>query len=422
MKIQRITHKGYGQGYKTIECDYITESSLDNPQTLDGFEYNIIDVSDKELWVNSGHNTSAIDKLNDLKSLCSMISGTKKTIIIIALPQNINFTIKRGYREAAHYDYVPLRDKVGDLLGILSYLLDCSSDVPYFELLYEATKTSLNGTESSAAFHFGNEEELEEWNQALTKSIHGEKVTTIEISIENESSVVSRIVTTLELDSESKITSFLEATNLVQEREIAPIWFDSIRRFDDDKKTAQISKCNEIIRQQKDIIDESESVLEKNNRWKSILYTQGEELVTTIFEIFTEMLGCHLDDFVDDNNEDFLFEVENITFIGEIKGVTRNVKREHIAQLDTHYGRYLDDEENSDKNVKALLVINHQREIPLGERKEVPENQIQIAERNGSLIIETTTLLDLFEKYRNNEIERDECVELLYTKTGLLTL
>ena len=420
MKIQRITYKGH----KGVDSDYIVESNLNNPQTLDGFDYNIVDLSDKELWVNGGSNTYIIDDINDLESFSSMISGASKTIIIV-LPQNIDFTIENGYDEASFHDYVQLKYMLDNLCMISSSLLSSSwRDVRYFELLFENTKTSLNDVESSAAFHFGKVEKLYDWNRALTISIHGGKVTTIEIDNERIFlTTASRIImTTLELDTESKIACFLESTNLVNHRETAPSWFADIRKFDDDKQIAQIAKCKDIILQQENLISKSESSLEKNNRYKSILYTLSKELVTIVFEIFTEMLGCHRNDFVDVNNEDFLFEVDDITFIGEIKGVTRNVKGENVAQLDIHYRRYMDNEENSDKRVKALLVINHQRELPLDERKEVPVNQIQIAKRNGSLIVEATTLLDLFEKYRRNEMEREECIRLLYENTGLLTL
>ena len=66
---------------------------------------------------------------------------------------------------------------------------------------------------------------------------------------------------------------------------------------------------------------------------KSVLYTNGDELVQVVFEILEELLGCDLSQFVDLKKEDFLFTIEDTTFIGEIKGVNSNVKNPNITQL-----------------------------------------------------------------------------------------
>lgn len=47
---------------------------------------------------------------------------------------------------------------------------------------------------------------------------------------------------------------------------------------------------------------------------------------------------------------------------------------------------------------------------------------MDIAKRNNSLIIETITLLKMFEKYLNETLTREKCIEILTTNTGLLTI
>ncbi len=161
--------------------------------------------------------------------------------------------------------------------------------------------------------------------------------------------------------------------------------------------------------------------LNKNNEYKSILFTNGDELIKVVFEILEIMLGWDLSHFVDLKKEDFLFEMEDIVFIGEVKGVTSNVKNENVSQLEVHYQGYLEEhEEIDDKQVKALLIINHQRNKPLEQREPVHERQINLANKYESLIVETATLLRMFEKYLGGNLSREECLELLKTNKGIL--
>ena len=99
------------------------------------------------------------------------------------------------------------------------------------------------------------------------------------------------------------------------------------------------------------------------------------------------------------------------------------MKSENISQLDVHYQGYLEENEERDQgNVKAILVMNHQKNKALDMREPVHEKQINLAKRNGSLIVETITLLKLFERYIAGNITREECLELLKTNIGLLEI
>ncbi len=163
-------------------------------------------------------------------------------------------------------------------------------------------------------------------------------------------------------------------------------------------------------------------VIDKNNRYKSILYTTGDELVEVVFEILQEMLGCDLSEFTDKKKEDFKFTLGDKVFIGEIKGVTPNVKKANVSQLDVHVQEYMDENDEQAENIIALLIINHQRGKAISERERVHEEVIKLAERNGSLIVDTMVLLKLFEQYTLKEKSREECIELLENNTGLLEI
>ena len=91
-----------------------------------------------------------------------------------------------------------------------------------------------------------------------------------------------------------------------------------------------------------------------------------------------KVLDCNLSGFIDEKNEDFLIQFQDVSFIGEIKGVTSNIKSENISQLDVHYQGYMDklQEENRTETVKQILIMNPFRTKPLSERAEVHEKQI----------------------------------------------
>ena len=134
------------------------------------------------------------------------------------------------------------------------------------------------------------------------------------------------------------------------------------------------------------------------------------------------MLGCDLSEFTDKKKEDFKFTLGDKVFIGEIKGVTPNVKKANVSQLDVHVQEYMDDNDEQVENIIALLIIDHQRGKAIAEREKVHEEVIKLAERNGSLIVDTMTLLRLFEQYTLKEKSREECIELLESNTGLLEI
>ena len=142
-----------------------------------------------------------------------------------------------------------------------------------------------------------------------------------------------------------------------------------------------------------------------------------------VLEILEEMLGCDFSDFKDVKREDFLTAVDEYTFIGEIKGVNHNVKSENVAQLERHYQSFLDDNPDADETkICALLIMDHQKNKPIQEREPVHEKQVALARKYGSLIIDTYTLLKLFEKYLSGEKSRAECIDILQNNTGLLRI
>ncbi len=403
--IQIINYSGErNNGFK--ECRSIKFTSICKPQSLDEFQINIIDLRDERLWRNDGKNPSSIENLNDLKSLRVMLINATKSINIIQFPQDCVFlyhTIGDDYIKS-----IRLKDMLNELrYHILSEIHPCVAEV---EINYENTSTIISKNNINASFYFNNQYDV------LTYSVESQKATTLDFR-----GISNLILTTLNLDTYEDVMSFLKEIKLLEEKEEEPEWMKTFNMFDDDKQLSIIEENNKIIEESNENIDNALNLINKNKEYKSILYTNGDELVKVVFKILEEMMQCDLSGFKDKKKEDFAFVIENKHFVGEIKGVNSNVRSEHVSQLDVHYQSYLETNSLND-DVCALLIMNHQRNKPLIDREPVHEIQINLAKRNRSLIIETITLLRLFEKYKNNEIETPECIDILFNRSGLLEL
>ena len=66
--------------------------------------------------------------------------------------------------------------------------------------------------------------------------------------------------------------------------------------------------------------------------------------------------------------------------------------------------------------------MNHQKSKPVQEREPIMEKQINLAKRNGSLIMDTYTLLKMLEKYRQGTMLREDILKNLKGTTGLLSI
>ena len=233
-------------------------------------------------------------------------------------------------------------------------------------------------------------------------------------------------MTTLNISKDERIVSILidKYCRYEDEKQSVPEWVYNVNFFNDeelkDKKEENSSKIKQL--EDKNLALDKE--LSKNLAYKSILYTNGDELVKVVLEMLDEILDYDSSEFVDNKREDFLIKKEDITFVGEIKGLSSAVKNENVSQLDVHVQSYIDDlqKEDIEEDVKGLLIINHQRNKSLEDRQEVHEHQKKLAIRNGSLIIETITLLKIYEKYKLGNITKEECKKLFKDNIGLLEI
>lgn len=337
-----------------------------------------------------------------------MVIRRKNAIIVYALPQNTNYYYSRSYEK---YQYsIPLKDHLPTICHLMEAVFPSAPTSGNISICYEKTRTQLNDVIYNADFYFDGS------YNACTSSISSEKSTTIRWTD-------TVYFTTLNiLKTEAELRNFLSNVLPEQEKEAIPSWMETEHYFNDIELIKTIEENEAKIEAANRNIEISQDKLKENDRYKSILYTSGNELTEVVFSILEKILSCSLSTFVDEKHEDFLIKKEKYTLIGEIKGVNSNVRNENIGQIDLHYQKYKDrlNEENLVEEVHQVLIMNTFRKQPLAERKPIHEDQIKLAERNGCLIVETPTLLKLFEKFVAGRISVEQCEKLFIEKTGLL--
>lgn len=403
MKIQLIG-KGWG---KRVNFEGIVQSPLASPRSLDEFDVNVIDLATPGLWENDGKHYGEVNDSNDLRSIRQMVINSKKAAIVYVLPMNHYFRFYKGTKE--YYNGLYIKDDLQSITkGILAQVLPkpLREDV----LFYENTRTIIQGKEYEADLYF------RDGIEAVTASNLSEKTTTIELS-------KGILATTLNItSSKDRLLSFVDYFFCDEDESDRPEWFDAIGFHDDSLQKEIISQREAEIERAQRAIENANNKLRRNDRYKSVLYTNGAMLVQVVFEILEQLLDCDLSEFEDKKNEDFLIRLPNCTLIGEIKGVTSNIKSEHIGQIEHHYQRYMDEleEKGIAENVQQILIINPFRTKAPDVREPVNDKQINLAKRNGCLIVETNTLLRVFELYLEGRISSVQCTEVFCNKTGLL--
>ena len=405
--IQILTYSGTEE---ELKGEKVTINKLHDARSLDEFEINIFDFKSENIWENSSASKQICNILSDLKSLNTMIRNSKKAKKIIFLPQNIEFKYNYGYSPRGGQDYLnscELKNMIRDMKIILSYM--CNS-ITELDISYENPTTIISESGISASFCFNDVAD----GAVLTQSVISEKITTIKCN--------DVILSTLNISSYKDMISFLKQIHLIEDKEQIPAWLKEEKMFDDEKQLQIIDEKQSIIKKANDDIGKAMEVIHRNERYKSILYTSGDELVEVVFEIIEQIMGCDLSEFIDKKKEDFNFQIGEKIFIGEIKGITPNVKKANVSQLDVHVQEYLDENDCDIDNIVSLLVINHQRTKPLKDRDIVHGEQIKLAQRNGSLIVETVTLLKMFEQFLSGQISKKECIDMFINEKGLLKI
>ena len=405
MNIQVISYNAepiFGKMYP------IKYSTFGEPMSLDMYDVNIILLQDEDIWTNDGLSTETLNVIKDLNSLRVMIQMSTGATNIICYPLNILFRYSYDSLRGVFEHSYKLKDNIFTFIEMISKVSGYK-----IKIAYENVKTICGKTVFDAAFYFP-----EQHLGALTFSDKSSKNTTIAVKD-------NLILTTLDISSKPMgLKDLLKAIGVDETESSMPEWLNDVTFYNDEEQNEIILDNNQQIEELKKQIVEAQELLDKNMRYKSILSTNGDELVEVVFDILEQIMDYDLSDFEDEKKEDFIIKLSKITFVGEIKGISSNIKSEHISQLEVHCQGYMDylQEKNIVEEVKALLIINPFKTKPLSERSDVHQTQIALAEKYGSLIITTDVLLRIFELYLSGDIDNEKIIQILKTKIGLLRI
>ena len=281
MKIQYVSYSKIN-----LESMYkITNATLQEPQSLDMFDVNVFSLQNANIWRSRDSDKTKLEILNDFKSIGEMISASQKSINIIALPQNYEHCWY--FYSGVYHENCWLKDEINVLVKNLLYAIIPQKYSKLFSLIYENSVTKINDSSFKSAFCFMNQSDV------LTKSCGSDKATTIRFG--------NLILTTLKLvTSDSNFDDFIKGIGLDSEKTDYPEWLIEYSCFDDEQQKAFIDTSNKEIDELNKRIEVASVKLDENLKYKSVLSTNGDVLVSTVLDMLGKMLSYDFSEFIDE--------------------------------------------------------------------------------------------------------------------------
>ena len=362
----------------------------------------MLDLNNEMVWKSKNNSIHSIDLCHELMNIRDIYENSEKGNMLILLPKDMEFNYAfNGYEYCEQY---PLRNM---LITIDTFIFNYLGF--RINLGFENNYTKIGENLIKSSFYFKNVD----GDSIVTTSEDSNKPTTIKVD--------SCYLTTLNPIDIEELKSIIDEHILIKEENI-PDWLKEYNFNNDETlKKEKSQKETELDSIKKDIENINDQIC-NNIYFKRILTETGQNLVQIVFKILDDFSANLETTFVDLKDEDLLFDFQGYTFLGEIKGVSSNVKMRNVSQLDDHYVKYIEDKTDEEiKNIKALLIINHQRQMKIDERQPVAERVVEKAKRNDSLIIESQTLLKIYEQYKKGEVAAEDIKEM-FMQSGLLII
>lgn len=384
-------------------------SDFKSPKAFDDFKLNILDLGFDDLWCYEKSAIGGINMIKDLKHYNNIINKSDSSKILVIIPQNI--TYRYEYYNSKYYN----KEYLKNMLDVVEQLFLKNIYSYAFQLEFETTYTSFEKIKVKADFHFDincfNDEEI------ISVSDNSKKLTTIKVKD-------NLYYTTLDLMcSKEALEKFIDKLKIDEdETENIPEWVQDINILDDESIKEKVDDIEKKIKKLEDERNEQNKKLNENNKIKSILYQTDKPLQNMVIQLLNEMLEYEDVNFVDKMEEDYKIKKDDVTFIIETKGLSRNIKGEDVSKTSNHVEIYLDEleEKNITENVKGIYIVATQRNKKIEEREETPDRQIKLAKRNNILIIRTEQLLKIFEDFINKKINTEEIIKLFSEQNGEL--
>jgi hypothetical protein len=188
-----------------------------------------------------------------------------------------------------------------------------------------------------------------------------------------------------------------------------PLWIDS---FTFPKEITVLSTVHKLQNE----LSSQEKVLERYKRLKEVLWFRNNELVDSVIKFF-ESMGLRTKR-EEKYEEDFwILDGEEEGIIVEVKGLDKNLTRQHISQLDEHRAA----REKPD-DFPALLVVNSFNKAASLEEKNKPfaPNEIKKAVQTNVLLMRTFDLCQVFSMIEEKELNATKLISIIKTKKGWL--
>ncbi|WP_107695431.1 hypothetical protein [Campylobacter concisus] len=253
-----------------------TISTFEHPKSFDEFDINVIDLNSPNLWSFSPEYQKCTEAVYHLKTLKEIMENSKKSMSIILMPANTKVSLLRSGGLTAQTILIK------DIIKQINYEL-CELTLSYARLRYEISTTTINERNFYSDFIFDNvEEETIKWSNGGKSTIvkHNERLYSTTLLIKNTTNDLEILI--------SFIVSRFKKSDV-------PDWFNSLEYFDDAALKNKRSELLNMYRQIKDI----DRRIDKNNRFKSILYSNGDELIDVVKGILVDIFKLQDDHFID---------------------------------------------------------------------------------------------------------------------------
>ncbi|MFQ5934476.1 MAG: hypothetical protein ACE5KI_07520, partial [Dehalococcoidia bacterium] len=168
-------------------------------------------------------------------------------------------------------------------------------------------------------------------------------------------------------------------------------------------------------------VTELERLIGEWRDYKAMLVTSGDLLKTRVVAVLERFFGLKVDP-IDEGREDLkILEGPTdaaVIALGEVKGTSGGIRREHVTQADTHRER-----NGLEQKVPGLLIINSQMDVNSIEERvstTVASEQVKLARTLNILIIRAVDLLRLMKLLEGDEARGEKLLELINGGGGLL--
>lgn len=403
----QIINCDYSFKYKLKDNKNIEINGLSEYKSLDMFEYNIINLSNSDLWKCINKIPAGINKESDLKPLMESIRSSNSNILIV-LPQNIIFQ----YNYESYSKKYSSGKEIKNYTSIIKKVINDNVFSFDGDLAFEKCETSIGNFKYKSDFYFKTN-----YVSEVFKSDSSRKLNTILSD--------NVAITTINLfDSECDqlydlIDNFIKSIFIKSES--IPDWINDVKILNDEELILERNKIVEEIEKMKERLDLNLLEYKNNLEYKAILFSTGKELESRVIKILSEIFEIN-SDFKDVYEEDFRFNYNDMTFLIETKGLNNEVTGHNVQDAITHKVIYDDkNEENGiEENTKVIFIVAYERKKRIEERKIINNRQITIAKRNDCLIIPSDIMLKMYDDFKKGKIDRSKIYDILKQQKGLI--